>query len=351
VTVRAAPELLICPGCGGSVEWSGATGGAHSQAEESLRCHGCERTFASVAGIPDLRLAFPDPYLSRAEDTARARELAERFEELDFAGLLRRHWRREGKPEALAQRFVAGDLAGARRAEAYLLELERERSAPLTGSAAFLELGCGTAALAVAAARRGARVVATDASMRWLVLARKRLVEEGLEHAVTLVCTTGEDPALRERGFDVVAAADVIEHVERPHAFVDGARRLMAGDGLLFLSTPNRFSLGLEPHVRLWGVGLMPRRLAGAYVRALRRVPYDHVHLLSARSLRRMLEDRGLEPRIVSPAVSLAGQELYRGAELALVQAYNRLRGLALVRAMLLAVGPFFFVFAHEKTV
>jgi SAM-dependent methyltransferase len=143
-----------------------------------------------------------------------------------------------------------------------------------------------------------------------------------------------------------VAASDVIEHVGDPDRFVAEAARVLRPGGLLFLATPNRYSLGLEPHVRLWGVGYLPRGLAERYVRAARKTSYSHVRLLSARGLERLLRSNGLEPEIAIPAVPDAS--LYSGAELRLVRAYNRARTQRLARPVFHAVGPFFHVFGRK---
>ena len=47
---------------------------------------------------------------------------------------------------------------------------------------------------------------------------------------------------LAER-FDLVTCMEVIEHVADPAAFVRGLARVLAADGLLILSTPNRTAL------------------------------------------------------------------------------------------------------------
>src|ERR687888_851467 len=114
---RSGIEVLTCPGCGTPL----------GRNDEELACLDCPRTFPLIAGIPDLRLSYPDPYVSLEEDRERARELAARFDELDLAGLLREHWRRSGKPVELADRFLAGDLATVERSEAYIAEIERVR--------------------------------------------------------------------------------------------------------------------------------------------------------------------------------------------------------------------------------
>jgi 2-polyprenyl-6-hydroxyphenyl methylase/3-demethylubiquinone-9 3-methyltransferase len=291
--------------------------------------------------IRDERQAYPDPYVTLEQDRAEAAALAERSGALDLRGLLEEFWRGSGKPPELVERFVAHDLAAERKSEEVLAAVEAELGRPLAGLD-VLEVGCGTAALSAAAARRGARVTASDVSARWLVLAGKRL--EGL--GVELVACAAEEAPFPDESFDVLLASDVIEHVADPAAFVAGCRRLLRPGGVLFLATPNRFSLGLEPHVRLPLVGWLPRGLAKRYVETVRKAPYDHVRLLSARDLRRLLA--GFRVRIVPPEIPPTTVELYHGVERRLVEAYNRLRQPSPARRLLLAVGPFFHVFATK---
>jgi 2-polyprenyl-3-methyl-5-hydroxy-6-metoxy-1,4-benzoquinol methylase len=328
---------LVCPRCGDDVAADGS----------DLHCGGCDARYPVVAGIPDLRLGYPDPYVSWEEDVVRARELAARFDELDLVGLLREHWRRSGKRPELAERFLARDMVTIRTSAAYLGEIERFRGRPLGPQDRFHEVGCGTAGLAAAAAEREGTVVASDISLRCLVLAKKRLSESGTE-GIELVCCAAEDPPFRPGAFTVVGASDVIEHVADAVSFAAGCERMLAPDGLLFLATPNRFSLALEPHVRLWGVGFLPRGLARRYVRRVRKASYDHVRLLSSRGLRRTLARAGLQARVEPPAIPASAQVVYSGVEARLVRAYNRIRRLPGVRRALLAFGPFFHVFGTK---
>src|SRR2546421_451171 len=93
-----------------------------------------------------------------------------------------------------------------------------------------------------------------------------------------------------------------------------------------------------------------PRAGAGVPARgSARGGPCDHVSLLSSPGLRRVLRRHGFDVKIVAPEIPAAPQEMYSGRELRLVRAYNRLRRLAPIRALLLAVGPFFHVFAQER--
>lgn len=60
----------------------------------------------------------------------------------------------------------------------------------------------------------------------------------------------------------------------------------------------------------------------------------------------RRLSARGFAVAIVPPEIPAATQTMYRGAELRLVCHYTRVRKVGPVRRLLLAVGPFFHVFA-----
>jgi 2-polyprenyl-3-methyl-5-hydroxy-6-metoxy-1,4-benzoquinol methylase len=295
-----------------------------------------------TTGIADLRTSYPDPQLSREEDARIARRLQELAPERDLAGLLDEHWLLVGKRPELAARFTAQELTAAGRVQPVVAAIEAARGRPIGGDDRVLEVGCGTAALSAALAERGAEVVASDVSLRWLALAQKRLGDA----PVGLVACAAEALPFADGSFSIVAASDVIEHVEDPSRFVGEAARVLRPGGLLFLATPNRFSLGLEPHVRLFGVGYLPRGLAERYVHAVRKSSYAHVHLLSARALERLLRGHGLEPEVVIPAVP--DETLYSGTELKLVRTYNRVRTRRLARPVLHAVGPFFHVFGRK---
>lgn len=332
-TEAPAATAFACPAC-------------RTRLDEKLGCPGCGRSFERVAGIPDLRVDYRDPHVSWEDDLELARDLDARSGELDFEGLLREHWRRSGRRPELLERFVAGDLGALRRADEVLDAIAAARGGTDALAGDVLEVGSGTAALAARASRRARRVVASDAAMRWLVLARKQLEQAGAG-GVELVCCTGEDPPFLPESFDLVLASDLIEHVQDQARLVESCHRILRPGGMLFLATPNRFSLWLEPHVRLWGVGLLPRAAARRYVELVRGTPY-HVRLLSALGLRRLLVRAGFDVEIAPPAPAAGERASQGGVEVRLVRAYGRLRERRAARGLLLAVGPFFHVVARK---
>ena len=144
------------------------------------------------------------------------------------------------------------------------------------GAGPLLDLGCGSGSFLSSVGGSGREVAGVDIALRWLIVARKRLDEEGLGH-VPLACGCAERLPFADRGFAGVVAGDVIEHVADQAATLAEAHRVLRPGGRLFLASPNRFSLAPEPHVQVWGVGFLPRAWMAGYVRAVsgRRLPGD----------------------------------------------------------------------------
>ncbi len=58
----------------------------------------------------------------------------------------------------------------------------------------------------------------------------------------------------------------VIEHVEDQEQTLREIIRVLKKGGILLLETPNRFTFHREPHVKVYGVGFVPRRWMKNYV-------------------------------------------------------------------------------------
>ena len=121
-----------------------------------------------------------------------------------------------------------------RQAEAHW-ELGSTDLRPLAGRRA-LDVGCGGGLLSEPLARMGAAVTGVDASARAIAVARAHAA--GQELAIDY--RAGGLETLEETGFDLVCALEVIEHVADSSAFARQLARVLAPDGLLVLSTPNR---------------------------------------------------------------------------------------------------------------
>jgi len=63
---------------------------------------------------------------------------------------------------------------------------------------------------------------------------------------------------------------------------------VLQNSGILFLSTPNRYSLTVEPHTYLWGVGFLPRSWMQD-TSIFKGMDYKHIRLLSYFELKKLL--------------------------------------------------------------
>lgn len=120
-----------------------------------------------------------------------------------------------------------------RTAEGYL-DLLTRYSGRCSGR--LLEIGSGTGALLVAAARRGFDVTGLEFSASACEQAREALAAAGMTGEVI----RGEVEAVadREAAYDVCVLADVIEHVRDPRRVIQTLYRLLRPGGVLFIATP-----------------------------------------------------------------------------------------------------------------
>jgi len=109
----------------------------------------------------------------------------------------------------------------------------------------FLDVGCGAAALVKVAQQSFRVTVGCDVAFRWLLIARKRLQEAGLQP--NLVCCCADYLPFPDCAFDSVASVSLLEHVSEPAAAIREMRRVTKPGGSIFVWTANRFSLAAEP--------------------------------------------------------------------------------------------------------
>lgn len=317
---------IVCPHCRGELDRA---------RDAELACVGCSRRFPIVLDVPDLRI-FPDPYIDPQEERAKAQRLAERFADLDFAGLVEFYYSITPKvPPHHAKQYARSLLAAGARAPAWLAAWEAAAEAAHGGS--LLDVGCGTGPLLVAA-KNYPRRAGVDIALRWLVVAKKRLAEAGLD--IPLVCACAEALPFRDATFDRVAADSTLEHLRDQQRSLAEVFRVMHAGAHLFLSTPNRFSIGPDPHTGIWAGSLLPNSWTQAIVRRQGGVPPQR-QLLSGVGLKKMLRDAGFaDIRLFLPSIPAEQRAHFPPAARALIAMYDVASRVPVSKQLLFAIGP-----------
>jgi SAM-dependent methyltransferase len=336
---------ICCPHCRGALEGA-------AEGPDGLRCAACERCFPVIAGIPDLRV-FPDPYIDVEADRAKGLKLAGKLKDLSFPELIDYYYTTTTVvPPKHAKLYARGLLAAGARAEAALDSWQRSVGDTARGSAAatsrVLEIGCGTAPLLVAAAPRFATVVGVDIAFRWLVVAKKRLEEAGLD--LPLICACAEALPFPDESFDRVFAESALEVVQEQPATLRESHRVLRPGGALCISTPNRFSIGPDPHTGVWGGSWLPDALTAAIVRKQGGIPPKR-RLLSAASLRRSIRAAGFtSPTVTLPDVPEGQRSAFTGLARVAVNGYRLARRLPVSSHLLRLIGPMLHAVATKPS-
>lgn len=279
---------FVCPQCHGALE---------TQPHTHI-CAACNRSYPVVLGIPDFRLQ-PDPYINFDDEYRKAERLTEAAAGRSFEDLLRFYWEiTPDVPRQAAERYVRYAAQGKERGVACFEAMDVRLQQRWQGNA-LLEIGCGVGGLLLPAAMRFNNVVGSDIAFRWLIIARKQLEQEGSD--VPLVCCAAEQLPFADARFDAVVGLHVLEHSQDPGAVIADSARVLKSGGRCLFPTPNRYSLGPEPCVRVWGAGFLPRRFMSRYVQWVRGVPYRHIRLLSLFELRRYLRAAGFAQWRIDP--------------------------------------------------
>jgi SAM-dependent methyltransferase len=293
-------------------------------------CTGCGRSFPLVAGLVDLRLES-DRYLDLEAERAKAERLHVLEPETDAQGLAEAYYAiTDDVLDARRGRFLRHIAGAEARGEALAARLPREGR--------ILEVGCGTGGLLVPVLRSGRSIEGADIAARWLVVARRRLADHGLTG--TLVAASAERLPWADDQFDAVVADSLVEHLDDPAQALREWVRVLRPGGRLIVWSPNRYTLGTDPHVGLWGLGWLPRAWTPGYLQLRRRQVWPP-RTRSANEAKRLAEAAGLEQVEVDvPGVPEPWARSLPPRQRRAIRLYSAARTVAVTRAVLRAIGP-----------
>lgn len=264
-------------------------------------CPACHRRYRETLGIPDLR--------DRREDDESAEKLVGAFATSSFAELVALHAPSfsTDHPKLVEDYIAYRELGAERGRKFYEMVTRRVSDYGIFHKDSALIIGCGSGAVMMHAARNFRHVVGIDPCLPELILAKKAAEESGIVN-LTLIQGYAQRMPFPERCFDLIVGENVLEHVFD----IDGVMQECArtARGWFVADSVNRFNLlRPEPHVKLWGVGLLPRKLQGRYVLWRRDFSrYDAaVRLLSYRELRAAMRRHFSESHIIFPGMGAYG--------------------------------------------
>lgn len=340
-----------CPKCKGTltIDVPASDGGA----QRAYQCARCVRDFPVIKGIPDFRV-YSDPYIDLESDRLKGMRLAEKASDMTFAELVAFYYSITPEvPPDLARYYLNHHIAGTTRGAGILARFASYDLPLPSARHLVLDLGCGTGGfLAAAAPKTDASLIGVDVAFRWLIVARKRLEELGCNDA-QLVCACADYLPFPDQSIDAIVAENLIEHVRDQSGLFAEIARVRRVDSAVLARTVNRFAIGPEPHVGVWGVGFLPRPLMNDYVKLVKGIPYEHIHLQSVRELHASVTSSGqADLRVKCAVLNQQDYQHHPPHRQRLFKLYSRLaNNVALLRPALTNVGPYLDIVSTPQPV
>lgn len=151
-----------------------------------------------------------------------------------------------------------------------------------------LENGCGIGLFIEGFSTHFKQLYVLDLSMCYLLLASKLIDERGIGNA-HLLCGSVENLPIQDASVDFVHSNNVIEHVNDQLAMLNEAHRVLTGNGVLYVQSPNRYSLWKEPHFAVPAYGFIPKPLRRRLIQRTQNRSIDDISLRTLGEFRTML--------------------------------------------------------------
>lgn len=143
-----------------------------------------------------------------------------------------------------------------------------------------LDIGCYDGSIAKFIKKNGNTVIGVDIAQTAVKMAKKNGIE-------AYVCDVEENNFPKQIGdFDVVVAAEIIEHIFDPDAFLEKVKKILKRKGSLILTTPNLAGIGSR-------ISLMLGRLPWMIENDLLPGKSGHIRYFTLAELEKLLNRRG----------------------------------------------------------
>ncbi|MBD2609704.1 MAG: class I SAM-dependent methyltransferase [Nostoc sp. ZfuVER08] len=160
-----------------------------------------------------------------------------------------------------------------------VLELISRTTTNPTQKLRVLDLGCGNGRFSQQIAQAGHEVVGVENSTSGIILARQNIPECNFIEASIYNLPYAE----LEQGFDIVIAAEVVEHLFYPRELLRAAKKCLKPKGYIILTTPFH---GYWKNLAMALLGKMDRHLNPLW-------DGGHIKFFSVATLTNLLEEEG----------------------------------------------------------
>ncbi|MCH8957118.1 methyltransferase domain-containing protein [candidate division KSB1 bacterium] len=179
---------------------------------------------------------------------------------------------------------------------------------PLNGLK-ILDVGCGEGGSSLAVAERGAQITAIDFDPRRVSKFRQKVFTAGIDLSIEV--GNAQNLNFPNEAFDCILLQDVLEHLPYPEKAVQEINRVLKRNGLVYISTPNRWSplnFISDPHWNLPIVSVLPRKGATYFItKIIQREKFpreDFAALLSIFKIRHLFKNANFTLTFVNKRVA-----------------------------------------------
>lgn len=160
----------------------------------------------------------------------------------------------------------------------------------------ILDVGCGEGGTSLALAERGAQITAIDFNPKRVEKFRRKVLAASIDLSIEV--GNAQNLCFPNDAFDCILLQDVLEHLPHPDKAIQEIARVLKGNGLIYLSTPNRWSplnFISDPHWNLPFVSVLPRKGVTYFItKIIQRETFtreDFAALLSLFKIRRLFKN------------------------------------------------------------
>jgi len=173
----------------------------------------------------------------------------------------------------------------------------------------ILDVGCGEGGTSLALAERGAQITAIDFNPKRVEKFRRKVSTAGV--VLSIEVGNAQNLNFQNEAFDCILLQDVLEHLPHPDKAIQEINRVLKRNGLVYLSTPNRWSplnFISDPHWNLPVVSVLPRNVVAYFITKIvqreKFIREDFAALLSVFKVRRLFKNENFTFTYVNKRVA-----------------------------------------------